>query len=147
MLQINLLHPHAEPSIAVLALHGDLDSSSYNDLVAKSMELYQSGMHCVLLDLSDLNHMGSAGLAAVNSLARLMRGESPHDMEMGWSVFHQIKFDSQSGLIPDLKIYNPQPKVAATLNSTGIDRMIEIYRDYTEAVSSFTCHDPEVQAV
>lgn len=147
MLRINLLHPHHEPGIAVLALQGELDSSTYVDLVNRAIELYKSGTQCILLDLSNLRSMNIAGLAALHSVARLLHGDPPDDMEMGWSVFHEIRHTIDSGLQPGLKIYNPQPNVTKTLNSSGLDRAVEIFHDYTAALSSFICHDSEVPAI
>jgi anti-anti-sigma regulatory factor len=147
MLQINLLNPHKEPGITVLALQGQLDGLTYNNLVNKAIELYKSGTRCILLDLSNLQTLNIAGLAALHSVARLLRGDPPHDMEMGWSVFHEIRHTGDVGLQPGLKIYNPQPNVAKVLNSSRLDQTVEIYHDYTAALSSFICHDTEVPAI
>ena len=69
--------------VTIIALHGDLDASNYEQVIAKARELYAAGVRHLLLDLCDVPFMGSSGVVALHSVALLMaaRGEMPPDSE------------------------------------------------------------------
>lgn len=123
--------------ITVLQTHGDLDASSYQDLIAKGREIYLAGARDILLDMSDTAFMGSSGLAALHSLALLLRGDSLPDLESGWNVFHEIERDSDSGLQQHFKLLNPQPQVQRVLEMSGLNQFFEIHTDLETAITSF----------
>ncbi|HXV41842.1 MAG TPA: STAS domain-containing protein [Anaerolineae bacterium] len=124
--------------VTILQTHGDLDASNYQDLIAKGQEVYQAGARDILLDMSDTDFMGSSGLAALHSLALMVRGEALPDLESGWNVFHEIDRARDSGLQQHLKLLNPQPQINRTLEMTGLKQFFEIYTDLETAVASFS---------
>jgi len=123
--------------VTILSLQGDLDASNFESVIARANDLYNEGTRHLLLDLSDLRFMSSSGLVAMHSIALLMRGADPHDLQEGWNAFHAIDRDRQRGTQPYVKILNPQPKVASTLKMTGLDQFFEIYQDRQTAIASF----------
>lgn len=123
--------------VTVLQTHGDLDASSFQSLIAKGREVYAAGARDILLDMSDTSFMGSSGLAALHSLALLVRGEELPDLEAGWNVFHNIDRDRDSGLQQHFKLLNPQPQVERVLAMSGLTQFFEIHTDLATAVASF----------
>jgi anti-anti-sigma regulatory factor len=123
--------------VTILAIHGDMDASNFEEVIARAKELYQAGVRYLLVDLSDMPFMGSSGLVALHSIALLMRGEEPPDPEAGWQAFHTIEQSRGSGVQQHVKLLNPQPKVMRTLEMTGIDEFFEIHTDRQAAVDSF----------
>lgn len=123
--------------IIILQTHGDLDASNYQDLIAKGKEVYAAGARNILLDMSDTPFMGSSGLAALHSLALLVRGDELPDLEAGWNVFHEIDRARDSGLQQHLKIVKPQPSVDRTLEMTGLKQFFEVHTDLETAIASF----------
>ena len=123
--------------ITVLGLQGELDASNFEAVIDKTKELFQSGSHHLLVDMEGVRFMSSSGLVALHSMALILRGEKPHDLEAGWNVFHAIEEDSQSGMQKNIKLLNPQPKVVQTLQKTGMDKFFEIHTDREEAIKSF----------
>ena len=123
--------------VSIITLRGELDASNYELLIDKAREVYQSGERYLLLDMSELNFMSSAGLVALHSVALLFRGEAPHDLESGWDAFHAIGRDLDSGFQPSVKLLNPQTRVSDTLQKTGFNRFFEIYSDQQTALDSF----------
>jgi anti-anti-sigma factor len=121
---------------SILALQGDLDASNYQDVVAKAQQLYGLGFRNLLVDLSEVGFMSSSGIVALHSMALIMRGESAHNPESGWNVFHAIEQD-QSGRQRHIKLLNPQPKVLLTLQKTGMDAFFDIYSERQAALASF----------
>ncbi|HEX9374012.1 MAG TPA: STAS domain-containing protein [Roseiflexaceae bacterium] len=123
--------------VAILAIHGDLDASNFEDVIAKARELYNAGTRYLLIDIGNMPFMGSSGVVAIHSVAMLMRGEEPPDPEMGWQAFHTIDHDRDSGAQQHVKLLNPQPKVSRTLQMTGMNEFFEIHSDRQEAIASF----------
>jgi len=123
--------------VTILKLQGELDGSNYLDVISKAKELYHAGTRDILLDMSQVNFMSSAGLVALHSIALLMRGDSPEDPESGWEVFHAIDRDRESGVQKHMKLLNPQPKVVSTLHKTGMDVFFDIHQNLQMAISSF----------
>ncbi len=123
--------------VTILQTHGDLDASNYQDLIAKGQEVYEAGARDILLDMSDTPFMGSSGLAALHSLALLVRGDELPDLESGWNVFHEIDRDRDSGLQKHIKLLNPQPQVDRTLEMTGLKQFFEVHTDLETAIASF----------
>ena len=123
--------------VTLLQTHGDLDASNFQDLITKGQEVYEAGTRNILLDMSDTPFMGSSGLAALHSLALLVRGAELPDLESGWDVFHEIDRDRDSGLQKHIKLLNPQPQVDRTLEMTGLKQFFEVHTDPETAIASF----------
>lgn len=129
----------AHAPITIMKLHGELDASSYLDVIAKARELYQAGTRNLLLDLSDMSFMSSSGLVALHSVATLMRGQEPMDPEAGWSAMHSIAHDIETaaGHEAHLKLLSPQPRVEKTLAITGFNNILEVFTDKQAAITAF----------
>lgn len=123
--------------VAVLRVEGQLDGQSYQDLIAKAKEIYDAGGQDILLDLTDLTYISSAGLVALHSIALLTKGEDMPDTEQGWSAYRSMGRSSEAGVQKHVKIANPREEVKSVLEMVGFDRVFEIYSDLDEAVKSF----------
>lgn len=123
--------------VTILAIHGDLDASNYEQVIAKARELYDAGARHLLLDFGDMPFMGSSGVVAIHSIALLMRGEQPPDPEAGWQAYHSIDHARGGGVQTQVKLLNPQPNVSRTLQMTSMSDFFEIYTDTQAAVASF----------
>ena len=123
--------------VTILRTHGELDASNYQDLIAAAREVYDEGARNVLLDLSDTPYMSSSGLVALQSMAALLRGEEPPDLEAGWAAFRSIDRDRDTGFQLHLKLLNPQPRVDHVLDMVGFKRFLEVHTDLETAVASF----------
>ena len=126
-----------EVPVTVLQIHGELDASNYQRVVARAREAYDAGAQDLLLDLEHVPFMGSSGLVAFHSIALLMRGETPPDPEAGWGTLRSIDREREAGLQQHVKLLNPQPKVERVLKMAGFDRFFEVYTDQEEAIASF----------
>jgi anti-anti-sigma regulatory factor len=136
-MEITVYQAQGRVPVTVLQPHGDLDASSYGDLIAKAKEVYDKGTRDILLDLSDTPYMSSSGLVALHSIAMMLRGEKPPDTESGWGTFRSIDRDRDRGLQPHFKLLNPQPKVDKVLEMAGFAQYLEVYTELETAVASF----------
>jgi len=123
--------------VTILELHGDLDGSNYQEVIARAHDLYGAGTRHLLIDMGDVPYMSSAGLVALHSVILLLRGEQPPDPDSGWSAFHAIAREQGGGVQKAVKLLNPQPRVRRTLEMTGMQEFFEVYTDRQAAVESF----------
>ncbi|MCC6606485.1 MAG: STAS domain-containing protein [Anaerolineae bacterium] len=138
-MNLTVEHLSANKPVTVLKIQGELDGSSYQSLIQEAQKLYNAGTRYLLLDLSDMNFISSAGLVGLHSVVTVMRGKETPDMEGGWSVIHEASHDMSTSVGPEsaCKLVNPQPRVQKTLSMTGFDQLLEIYTDRDTAVASF----------
>jgi anti-anti-sigma factor len=123
--------------ITLLQPHGKLDASTYKALLAKAQELFQAGSRDMLIDLSAVDYMSSAGLVALHTIALLLRGEEMPDVEAGWQTLKSIDRDRGAGMQPHFKLLSPQPRVERVLEMAGFTEFIEIFSDPQAAVAAF----------
>ena len=76
--------------VTVMRLHGALDGLTYEKFVNEAQMLFDSGCRDLLLDLSGLTFMSSAGIAALHRMARVYRGEKSTTLDEGWSAMRTI---------------------------------------------------------
>jgi anti-anti-sigma regulatory factor len=138
-MNLSVEHISAHKPVTILKIQGELNGSSYLNLVEEVQKLYDAGTRHLLLDLSEMTFMSSAGLVGLHSAVMVMRGKEPPNMEGGWSVIHEVSHDvsSSTGQESACKLVNPQPRVQKTLSMTGFDQLLEIYADRETAVASF----------
>lgn len=122
--------------VSVVHLKGDLDASSYLQLVNTAQQLYDSGARGLLLDLSDLAYISSAGLASLHIVTKMYRGEKA-DPEDGWGTYKQIDRERDTGFQKNVKLLKPTSDVDQVLETVGFKQFFEVYTDLNEAVQSF----------
>jgi len=123
--------------ITVMQLKGKLDGSNYSDLIGQAEKLYQNGVRNLLLDLSGLSYMSSAGIVALHTIAMLFRGERRVDQEEGWSAYHAVARDRDSGPQAHVKLLGLNDQIHKVLDTVGIITFFEYYNDLHQAVASF----------
>jgi anti-anti-sigma regulatory factor len=136
-MNISVSQAQGNVPVAVIKLDGQLDGQNYQELIAKSQELYKEGARDFLLDLSELTYISSAGLVALHSVALLSRGEDLPDTEGGWSAYRSLGRSSEAGLQKHVKLLNPRSEVMGVLDMVGFSNVFEIYTDQDEAVKTF----------
>jgi anti-anti-sigma regulatory factor len=123
--------------VAVLTVTGDLDAATYQALIAAAREQVASGAAHMLLDLSGVPYISSAGLVALHSTAVLVQGKQPPDPEAGWSAFHSMGRDAEQGKQTAVKLLSPSAGVAKVLETSGMAQFFELYTDRAAALASF----------
>jgi len=123
--------------VTILHLAGRIDASNYQTVFDKAKESYDSGARDILVDLSDVTFISSAGIVSLHRLALLFRGEKVEEEESGWNAIHALDRDRASGTQQHVKLFNPRPDVEHTLDLVGFTRYFEIFTDLNQAVSAF----------
>ena len=135
-MEISVTQEKGKVPVSVVHLKGELDASSYPKLVNTAQALYSAGARSLLLDLTDLSFISSAGLASLHIIIKMFRDEKvvPEDV---WDTFKKIDRDHESSLQKHVKLLNPSPEVDNVLDILGFKQFFEIYTDFEEAVGSF----------
>jgi anti-anti-sigma regulatory factor len=97
----------------------------------------KAGTTNILLDLSDLTYISSAGLVSLHTIALMTRGEEPPDPEQGWSTLKSMDTARDGGLQKHLKLLNPRSEITNVLEMVGFSEFFEVFTDKQKAVDSF----------
>jgi anti-anti-sigma regulatory factor len=126
-------------TVTVLQPLGELDGSTYRELIGKAQEAYGAGAREMVIDLGGVRFLSSSGLVAIHTIARLLQGRELPDPEAGWSALHAVEHEvaAKQGTQPHLKLANPQPPVDKVLETTGFRKLFEIFPDAGAAAASF----------
>lgn len=124
-------------AVTVVKVTGQLDGQSYQKLIDEARELYQAGTQNILLDLSDLTYISSAGLVSLHTIALILRGEGMPDPEQGWSALKSMDRTRDGGVQKNLKLLNPQAQITSVLEMVGFSELFEVFTDKKTAVDSF----------
>lgn len=137
MMQINVSQEQGNAPVSVISVAGQLDGQTYQQLIDFARDVKKGGATNLLLDLSELTYISSAGLVALHSIALLMRGEELPDPEQGWNALKSVDRSRTSGLQKHVKLLSPTPQVLNVLDMVGYTSIFEVLTDKQKAVESF----------
>lgn len=118
-------------------LHGDLDASNYTEVIKKTQELYESGVRDLLIDLSKVPYISSAGLMSLHTAALIFAGELVQINESGRPSFRALDSHRDLAVRQHVKLLSPQPQVAQLLEIVGLKQFFQVFDDLDNAVQSF----------
>ncbi len=129
-LDITTSQIQGDQSVTVLHLKGHLHGPTEQDLLDRARQAYEDGARYLLLDLSELEVLSSAGLRAIQNIFKLFTPQS--DLEV------INRHDEEPYKSPYLKLVCPDPQHYYILNITGFLQTLLIYNNLDEATHSFT---------
>ena len=96
-MEIAVTQEKGKVPVSMVHIKGELDASSYHRMVNTAQALYNVGARSLLLDLTDLKFISSAGLASLHMVTKMFRDEkvAPEDV---WDTFKEIDRDRESSL-------------------------------------------------
>lgn len=120
--------------VTVIKVRGNVDASTYEAFQAVAESEFNRGARYVLLDLSDVVYISSAGFRAVSQIFKLLRSQ------LSTSAQAQMSQGLRDGSYkaPNLKLLGPNPRVLEALKLAGFDTFLEIHTGMDEAVGSFS---------
>ena len=125
-MEINVSNVEARVPVTIFQLDGMLNMGTSGSLQQKAVEQHQAGMSYMLLDLSKVTSLSSAGLRAIQFIYKLFQeGDDSTNLR---------KSGKKS---PYLKMLNPSQDIRRVISIAGFDTFIEIYTDRDEAINSF----------
>ncbi len=123
--------------VTVIHLDGKLDSNSFQHLIDEAKKLFSGGARHLILDMTKLTYLSSAGIVAMQSTAKLFREESLPDVEAGWNAVRSLDKQHTVGVQKNVKLLNVPPEVWNVLDMVGIADFFEMHTDLAQAVASF----------
>ena len=128
-LTITTSQVQGEISVTILHVSGHLHGSTENQLLDRARQSYEDGAKRILLDLSGLEVITSAGLRAIHSIFNLFTPQS--DVEI------IRRHGEEPYKSPYFKLVCPNPQIYYILNITGFLQNLLIYNNMDEAIKSF----------
>lgn len=136
-MQITFSKQEGNVPVTVMHLMGDIDSSTYTDVINKAQETYDNGARDLLIDLSKVPYVSSAGLMSLHSVVKIFSGQSAQARDGGRPSFGAINQERDAAVRAHVKILAPQPAVEQVLEMVGLTAFFEIHTDLEAALKSF----------
>ena len=136
-MQITIAKEQGKEPITVIQLNGQLDGQTYQNLITKALEVSKEGAKNVILDMTDLTYISSAGLVSLHTIALMLKGEAMPDPEEGWAALKSMGNVNDAGIQKHVKLLNPRPEIVSVLDMVGFSAFFEIFTDKQAAIDSF----------
>lgn len=118
-LKINVVNKEGRVPVTVFQLIGQVDANTYTSLQDKAEEENKEGADYMLLDMTEVGYMSSAGFKAMHSIYSMLGG-----IQDGGKSQH-------------LGLLNPTDEVSRIVKTLGFDSYINIYSNMDEAIAAF----------
>lgn len=131
MSELNITSSQIQGKVTVTILHlsGHLHGNTENQLLDRARQANEDGSKYLLLDLSGVEILTSAGLRAIHKIFNLFTPQS--DLEI------IRKHGAEPYKSPYFKLVCPNPEVYYVLNIAGFLQNILIYNNMEDGVNSF----------
>ena len=128
--------------ISLLHLDGILDGANFETLLKGAKKLYTAGARNLILDLSRLTYISSAGLGAIHQVALLFRGKKRHEQDESWgdyrwAAYRKIDNRRRNPYEVHVILFSPIKEVRKVLDMIGFSFLFEIFTDLHKAIDSF----------
>jgi len=128
-LTITTLQVQGDVSVTILHLNGHLHGATEKSLNDRANQSYEDGARHLILDLTELEVLASAGLRAIQNIFKMFTPQSDMDLIR--------KHDEEPYKSPYFKMVCPNQQIYYVLNITGFLHNIPIYNNMDDAVKSF----------
>ena len=136
-MQISFSKHEGNVPVTVMQLAGDIDASSYTDVINKAQEAYDDGARDLLIDLSKVPYVSSAGLMSLHTVVKIFAGHSVQPKDGGRPYFRAINKDQDEPMRAHVKLLSPQPAVEQVLEMVGLKLFFDIHTDLETALKSY----------
>ena len=136
-MQISFSKQEGRVPVTVMQLIGNLDASNYAEVIAKAQTTYDEGARDLLIDLSKVPYVSSAGLMSIHSVALIFAGNSLNVKDSVRPAFRSINAQNEKTVRLHVKLLNPQPDVEQVLDVVGLKHFLDIFTDLETALQSF----------
>ena len=118
-LQIGVSKEDGDKAVTIMRLNGSVDANTQSTLEARAKEVIDGGAQYLILDMSGVDYLGSAGMRAIHAISNML---SPD--EQGMRSSH-------------LKVLSPSPAAAKVFKTLGFDSFIDIHDNVDDAIAAF----------
>lgn len=123
-MNISISEEQGRIPVTVFHVTGRINLGNADELTRRVQNSYQGGMRDLILDLSGVDSLTSAGLRAILIIMKLLNTDSTDN-------------PSSSDKSQHVKLLSPTEYVLITMKTAGFDRYLDIYESLPEALASF----------
>jgi len=128
------IHQAQEP-VAVMRIKGKIDASNFVEIINQSQEIYKKPVHNLILDLSEVPFISSAGLVAIHKISLIYSGGQQEVQQEGKET--RPDFTHNANARKRVKLLSPQPGVDQILEVAGLKLFFKVFYDLESAIQSF----------
>ena len=128
------IHEAREP-VAVMRIKGNIDASNFVEVINQAQEIYKRPVYNLLLDLSEVPFISSAGLVAIHRISLTYSGGQQEVEQEGKET--RPDFTHNANARKRVKLLSPQPGVDKTLEMAGLKLFFKVFDDLESAIQSF----------
>lgn len=136
-MQISFFTQQGNVPVTVMQLTGNIDASTYTDVINNAQQAFDEGSRNLLIDLSNVPYVSSAGLMSLHTIVRIFAGNSVQPKDGGRPSFRAINKEQDNPIRAHVKLLSPQPAVEQVLEMVGLKLFFDIHTDLEVAVNSF----------
>lgn len=125
----------AKEPVSVMKIKGEIGASNFVQVVRKAQELYDNPARNLILDLSEVTEITSAGLAGIHKISLIYSGV-PLELDLEGEDSRLDDTHSNKAR-KHVKLVNPQPNVDKTLETSGMKFFFRVFNDVDSALKSF----------
>ena len=131
MSELNITTSQVQGDISVTTLHlnGHLHGATEHELLDHARQVYEDGARHLLLDMTELEVLSSAGLRALQTIFKMFTPQA--DVE----IMKQREGEPYKS--PYLKLVCPNPQIYYILSITGFLQNIPLFNNLEDATNSF----------
>lgn len=125
----------ANPPVSLMKIKGEINASNYLQMVKKAQELFNNPASNLVIDLSQVTGITSAGMVGIHKISLIYSGvELELDLEGEDSRLDDTHSDKARKYV---KLVNPQPEVDQALHAAGMKLFLKVFADLDSALKSF----------
>ncbi|MCE9645379.1 MAG: STAS domain-containing protein [Chloroflexi bacterium] len=136
-MEITFSKQNGRVPVTVMHLAGNLDASNYTDVIAKAQAAYDEGARDLLIDLSQVPYISSAGLMSLHAVVLIFSGNSIQSGDKGRPSFRSIDPRRDSAGLEHVKLLGPQMAVEQVLDVVGLKEFFSVHTSLDAAVQSY----------
>ncbi len=129
-MEIASWHETGAVPVTILQVKGDLTANEPLESRARTAVL--DGARDIVLDLSHVPYISSAGLRAIHAIYMLLRDADPDDGETASRNIARGTYKS-----PHLKLVRPSKNGVKALSTAGYDMFLDLFDNVPAAVGSY----------
>lgn len=132
-MEIKISTENGRVPVTVVAATGNIDTSTFEAFMSKAQEMINGGARHILVDLTDVPYMSSAGLRVLNAVfsqLRMLNSNMTEDEVL--QAINEGVYKS-----PYLKVLNLSPQSKVAFETAGFDMFLETFTDLKTAIDSF----------
>jgi anti-anti-sigma factor len=134
-MQIKVSTENGRVPVTILHVDGNIDSSTYEEFKVKADGAIKNGARHILVDLSHVPFVSSAGLRALHGIFNELRSLHPDANLSDDDLKKGISAGTYKS--PHLKLLNLSKETRMAFELSGFDMYIETFTDLKTAIASF----------